>query len=168
MLQDILQTDCVLLSGDNNYFLVQLGNVEERHHPTSNQEEADVDIFVYLRSPFCDTNILVLALGIFRDHKERVFYDYGDDHRKRSILLSSLEMDENRRDSLLFFTPLLPLTIHQPSLEKVKRGSGPLGNEMIASYKLLMFLKVTGILTKTWNVFCKDTFVLFTEKRNYL
>ena len=69
---------------------------------------------------------------------------------------------------LLVFTPLMALTIHQPSLEKVKRGSGPLGNEMIASYKLLMFLEVTGILTKTWNVFCKDTFVLFTEKRNYL
>ena len=103
MLQDILQTDCVLLSGDNNYFLVQLGNVEERHHPTSNQEEADVDIFVYLRSPFCDTNILVLALGIFRDHKERVFYDYGNGHHKRSILLSSLGMDENHRDALIGF-----------------------------------------------------------------
>ena len=116
MLQDIIQTDCVLLSGDNNCCLVQLGNVEERYHPTSNQEEADTKvtlhsldtlsntgIFAYLRSPFHDTNILVLALGIFRDHKERVFYDYGNGHHKRSILLSSLGMDENHRDALIGF-----------------------------------------------------------------
>ena len=39
-LQDILQTDFVVLSGDNDCCLVQLGNVEERYHLTSNQEEA--------------------------------------------------------------------------------------------------------------------------------
>ena len=75
--QDILQTDCVALSGDNDCRLVQLGNVEERYHLTNNQEEADTrvilysldvlnnkDMFVYLRSPSGDTDILVLALGI--------------------------------------------------------------------------------------------------------
>ena len=49
---------------------------------------------------------------------------------------------------LLVFTPLLALTLYQPSLEKVKRDAGPLCNQMIASYKLLLFLEVTGILTK--------------------
>ena len=85
VLQDILQTDRVVLSGDKDYFLVQLGNVEESYHLTSNQEEADTkvilhsldvlnntDMFFYLRPPFRDDNILVLALGIIRDHKERV------------------------------------------------------------------------------------------------
>ena len=98
VLQDILQTDFVVLSGDNNCCLVQLGNVEERYHLTSNQEEADTkvllnslgvlnntDMFVYLRSRSGDTNILVLALSIIRDHKERVFYDYGNGNHPRSI-----------------------------------------------------------------------------------
>ena len=97
-LQDILQTDFVVLSGDNDCCLVQLGNVEERYHLTSNQEEADTkvllnslgvlnntDMFVYLRSRSGDTNILVLALSIIRDHKERVFYDYGNGNHPRSI-----------------------------------------------------------------------------------
>ena len=86
MLQDILQTDCVVLSGDKDCCLVQLGNVEESYHLTSNQEEADTkvilpsldvlnntDMFFYLRSPSRDDNILVLTLGTIRDHKERVF-----------------------------------------------------------------------------------------------
>ena len=98
VLQDILQTDFVVLSGDNNCCLVQLGNVEERYHLRSNQEEADTkvllnslgvlnntDMFVYLRSRSGDTNILVLALSIIRDHKERVFYDYGNGNHPRSI-----------------------------------------------------------------------------------
>ena len=97
VLQDILQTDFVVLSGDNDCCLVQLGNVEERYHLTSNQEaETEVtlhsldvlnntDMFVYLRSPSGDTDILVLALGIIRDHKERVFYDYGNGNHPRSI-----------------------------------------------------------------------------------
>ena len=97
VLQDVLQTDFVVLSGDNNCCLVQLGNVEERYHLTSNQEaETEVtlhsldvlnntDMFVYLRSPSGDTDILVLALGIIRDHKERVFYDYGNGNHPRSI-----------------------------------------------------------------------------------
>ena len=98
VLQDILQTDFVVLSGDNNCCLVQLGTVEERYHLTSNQEEADTkvllnslgvlnntDMFVYLRSRSGDTNILVLALSIIRDHKERVFYDYGNGNHPRSI-----------------------------------------------------------------------------------
>ena len=98
VLQDILQTDFVVLSGDNDCCLVQLGNVEERYHLTSNQEEADTkvllnslgvlnntDMFVYLRSRSGDTNILVLALSIIRDHKERVFYDYGNGNHPRSI-----------------------------------------------------------------------------------
>ena len=97
-LQDILQTDFVVLSGDNDCCLVQLGNVEGRHHLTSSQEEADTkvilhsldvlnhtDMFVYQRSRSGDTNILVLALGIIRDHKERVFYDYGNGNHPRSI-----------------------------------------------------------------------------------
>ena len=104
------------LSGDNDCCLVQLGNVEERHHLTSNQEEADTkvilhsldvlnntDMFVYLHSPSGDIDILVLALGIIRDHKERVFYDYGNGSYRRSIWLSSLEMDENHRDALIGF-----------------------------------------------------------------
>ena len=98
VLQDILQTDFVVLSGDNDCCLVQLGNVEERYHLTSNQEEADTkvllnslgvlnntDMFVYLRSRSGDTNILVLALSIIRDHKERVFFDYGNGNHPRSI-----------------------------------------------------------------------------------
>ena len=114
-LQDILQTDFVVLSGDNDCCLVQLGNVEERYHLTSNQEaETEVtlhsldvlnntDMFVYLRSPSGDTDILVLALGIIRDHKERVFYDYGNGNHRKFIWLSSLEMDENHRDTVIGF-----------------------------------------------------------------
>ena len=105
MLQDIFQKDCVVLFGDNDCCLVQLGNIEERYHLTSNQEEADTkvilhsldvlnntDMFVYLRSPSGDTDIFVLALGI------RVFYDYGNGDHRRSIWLSTLEMGENHSD----------------------------------------------------------------------
>ena len=44
VLQDILQTDCVVLSGGNDCCLVQLGNVGESYHLTSNQEEADTKV----------------------------------------------------------------------------------------------------------------------------
>ena len=116
VLQDIFQTDCVMLSGDNNCCLVQLRNVKESYHLTSNQEEADTKVvlhsmdvlnspymFIYLRLPSGDTNILILALDIIRHHKERVFYDYGNGDHRRSIWLSSLEMDENHRDALNCF-----------------------------------------------------------------
>ena len=63
----------------------------------------NTDMFVYLHSPSGDIDILVLALGIIRDHKERVFYDYGNGSYRRSIWLSSLEMDENHRDALIGF-----------------------------------------------------------------
>ena len=46
VLQDILQTDRVVLSGDKDCFLVQLGNVEESYHLTSNQEEADTKVIL--------------------------------------------------------------------------------------------------------------------------
>ena len=98
MLQDIPQIDCVVLFGDYDYYLVQLENVEERYRLTRNQEEADTkvilhssdvldntDMFVHLRSPSGDTNIFVVAPGIIRDHKERVFYDYCNGDHRRSI-----------------------------------------------------------------------------------
>ena len=98
MLQDILQTDCVVLFGDCDCYLVQLGNVEERYRLNSNQEEADTkmtlhspdvldntEMFVYLRFRSGDTNIFVLAPGIIREHKERVFYDYRNSDHRRSI-----------------------------------------------------------------------------------
>ena len=40
---------------------------------------------------------------IIRDRKERVLYDYGNGGHRRSIWLSSLEMDENHRDALIGF-----------------------------------------------------------------
>ena len=119
VLQDILHTDCVVLSGDNDYCLVQLGNIQ-LVHLTSNQEKADTkmilhsldvlnntDMFVYLRSPSGDTNIPVLAFSIIRDHKERVFDDYGNGDHRKSTWLSSLEMDENHRDALIGFHSLV-------------------------------------------------------------
>ena len=60
-------------------------------------------MFVYLHSPSGDTNVLALALGIIRDHKERVFYDYGNGNHRKFIWLSSLEMDENHRDTVIGF-----------------------------------------------------------------
>ena len=63
----------------------------------------NTDMFVYLHSPSGDIDILVLALGIIRDHKERVFYDYGNGSYRRSIWLSRLEIDENHRDALIGF-----------------------------------------------------------------
>ena len=96
MLQDIFHTDFIVLSGDNDYCLIQLV------HLTNNQEKADTkvilhsldvlnntDMFVYLRSPSGDTDIPVLALSIIRDHKERVFDDYGNGNDRRSIWLSN-------------------------------------------------------------------------------
>ena len=116
VLQDIFQADCVMLSDDNICCLVQLRNVEESYHLTSNQEEADTKVvlnspdvlnntymFIYLRLPSGDTNILILAVGIIKDHKERVFYDYGNSDHRRCIWLSSLEMDKNYRDALNCF-----------------------------------------------------------------
>ena len=101
MLQDILHTDFIVLSGDNDYCLIQLENIQ-LVHLTSNQEKADTkvilhsldvlnntDMFVYLRSPSGNTNIPVLALSIIRDHKERVFDDYGNGNDRRSIWLSN-------------------------------------------------------------------------------
>ena len=67
------------------------------------RHQNNTDMFVYLHSPSGDTNVLALALGIIRDHKERVFYDYGNGNHPRSIWLSSLEMDENHRDALIGF-----------------------------------------------------------------
>ena len=67
------------------------------------RHQNNTDMFVYLHSPSGDTNVLALALGIIRDHKERVFYDYGNGNHRKFIWLSSLEMDENHRDTVIGF-----------------------------------------------------------------
>ena len=134
VVKDVFQTDCVMLSGDNNCCLVQLGNVKESYHLTSTQEEADANVilhsldvlnntymFVYLRLLSGDTNILIFALGIIRDHKERVFYDYGNGNYRRSIWLSSLKMDENHKDALTGFRSFTGTNYTSPFFRKIKK-----------------------------------------------
>ena len=58
VLQDILQTDFVVLSGDNDCCLVQLGNVEERYHLTSNQE-AETEVILHSLDVSNNTDMFV-------------------------------------------------------------------------------------------------------------
>ena len=58
VLQDILQTDCVALSSDNDCCLVQLGNVEERYHLTSNQE-AETEVILHSLDVSNNTDMFV-------------------------------------------------------------------------------------------------------------
>ena len=71
-------------------------------------------------------------------------------------------MDENHRDAHIGFHSFAGTDYTSAFFKKGKKRSGPLCNQMITLYKLLLFLEVTGILTKIWSVFWKIMFVLFT------
>ena len=58
MLQGILQADCVVLYSDNDCCLVQLGNVEERYHLTSNQE-AETEVILHSLDVSNNTDMFV-------------------------------------------------------------------------------------------------------------
>ena len=58
---------------------------------------------------------------IIRDYKERVLYDYGNGGHRRSIWLSSLEMDENHRDALIDFHSFTGTDHTSPFFRKGKK-----------------------------------------------
>ena len=64
VIQDILQTDCVALSGDNDCCLVQLGNAEESYHLTSNQEEANTKVILHSLNVLNNTDMLLIYIHL--------------------------------------------------------------------------------------------------------
>ena len=91
----MLQTEMVVLSGDNESYEVTSTIVSESQLK-SNHEEADTKVVMHvhnilrnsnlsvvLRSG--DTDILVLLLSMVTTGKERVFYDYGSGKYRKGM-----------------------------------------------------------------------------------
>ena len=83
-----LETEKIVLSGDNECYVVIAASSVENNELKSNQEEADTKATLHtlhvlknselcniLRSPSGDTNIIVLVLDIVTDHQHSVYYE---------------------------------------------------------------------------------------------
>ena len=114
---EMMQTQRIILSGDNECFDVSSTSVIQSNLQ-SNQEEADTKVIlhafqamtetnrlVHLRSPSGDTDILVLSLGLITDrrHLERIYYDYGNGKNRKGTWLSKIPLDDTLRDALVGF-----------------------------------------------------------------
>ena len=112
----ILKTQMMILSGDNECFEVTSSSSTSRNLK-SNQEEADTkvilhalqvlqqtNLLVMLRSPSGDTDIFVLALGLICEyHSETLYYDYRNGNNQKGTWLSALLIEENHRSTLIGF-----------------------------------------------------------------
>ena len=114
---NLLRTSELLLSKENYYKSISLLAVKDVPELQTNQEEADTrvilhtlhiassdaDISTTLRSPSGDTDILVLAVSLLHQFKDRVYLDNGIGSNRRVIWLGSIDFSEQRRKALIGF-----------------------------------------------------------------
>ena len=111
----MLKTEKIVLPGDNKCYKVTIEEVAESNLK-SNQEEADTkvvlnatrvlettDLFIVLRSPSGDTDILALLLALIKNDKSRVFYACGNGVNRKGVWLNLVEIEENKRNALIGF-----------------------------------------------------------------
>ena len=83
---------------------------QEVEHLKSNQEEADTKVVLHcldalrtpeatvaLRSHSGDTDIMVLAVTLIRDHFERLFVYYGSGKHRKALRVSEINMSEKEK-----------------------------------------------------------------------
>ena len=111
----ILQTEMVVLSGDNESYEVTSTIVSESQLK-SNHEEADTKVVMHvhnilrnsnlsvvLRSTSGDTDILLLLLSMVTTGKERMFYDYGSGKYRKGMWLDTILTENDQTCCLISF-----------------------------------------------------------------
>ena len=112
----MLQTEMIVLSGDNECHTVTAASSIETVELKTNQEEADTKVILHilhvlrnselsvvLRSPSGDTDIMVLALGIITEHQDRVYFDYASGKNRKGTWLNAIIMKDCERKALIGF-----------------------------------------------------------------
>ena len=105
----------LVLSGEDSCHKVTLSTCEPFPELLSNQEEADTKVIthsflslqqaayyqVVIRSPSRDTDIVVLAVSLLNQDREKVFIDNGCGRSITLQWLGNLEISERRCTSLI-------------------------------------------------------------------
>ena len=112
----LLKCNQIYFSKENYCSLIDEDGSQEVEHLKSNQEEADTKVVLHcldalrtpeatvvLRSHSGDTDIMVLAVTLIRDHCERLFVDYGSGKHRKALRLSEINMSDKEKDALLGF-----------------------------------------------------------------
>ena len=115
---NLLRTNELFLSMENNCRLLTHSSSEDVSELQSNQEEADTRVVLHamhalshggniqsvvIRSPSGDTDIVVLTIAHLMDFKEKVYLDSGRADARRLIPLGSVELAEQHINALLGF-----------------------------------------------------------------
>ena len=106
---ELLQTSKIILSSEDFCQALTRTSVEDVPKLVSNQEEADTrvilhsaqvlqpktDLYVNLHSPSADTDILVLAVALLDEFKDRITIDSGTGMNRKLIRLGNINMPDN-------------------------------------------------------------------------
>ena len=103
-----LDTEKIILSGDDECITVTYNSTEENDVLKSNQEQADTKVILRamnvirrggdagIRSPSGDTDIMVLALAL-TDDLVKVYFDYGNGKCRKRMCLGALGMKDKEK-----------------------------------------------------------------------
>ena len=109
-----LDTEKIILSGDDECITVTYDSTEENVNLKSNQEEADTKIVLHamnvirsggdvvIRSPSGDTDIMVLALALI-DDLVKVYFDNGNGKCRKRMRLGAAGMKDEEKKALVGF-----------------------------------------------------------------
>ena len=87
----MLQTEMIVLSGDNECHTVTSASSIETIELKSNQDEADTKVSLH------SLHVMVLALGIITEHQDRVYFDYGSGKNRKGTWLNAIIMKDCER-----------------------------------------------------------------------
>ena len=109
-----LDTEKIILSGDDECITVTYDSTEENVDLKSNQEEADTKVILHainvirsggdavIRSPSGDTDIMVVALALI-DDLVKVYFDYCNGKCKKRMCLGAVGMKDEEKKALVGF-----------------------------------------------------------------
>ena len=114
---NILRCNKIVISMESKTIIITHQLTSEDVSLNSNQEEADTKVILHsyiilneslnstvtLRSPSGDTDILLLAVVLLRQFKERIAFDDGNGKNRKVFRLSSLEIEDDVVQSLIGF-----------------------------------------------------------------
>ena len=115
--QEMLSSEMIYFSLDGVCLKITRDTVTEETQLSSNQEEADTKLLLHanhvlhenqnqnviLRSPSGDVDINILCLAMFPLQIRRMWLDYGTVDHRHILKLNSIDMDDEKKLTLLGF-----------------------------------------------------------------
>ena len=115
-----------------------------------------------MRSPSGDIDITVIMIGIFRDHSERCYLDFGSGKYRRGLPLAEIEFEPEVKESLIGFHAF---TGNDYVSSFYRKGKGVCWSALEKIQDFCQHSKIwdqPGSLQKKHSSYLKDTYVYYT------